>query len=123
MNRTGAPADCWLLCMTYVCYHLYHMCCEALKDSVPLTKLYGVTPDMSILLLHTFYQPVFYATYHQSSGGKAAFWVGFGECVGNALTHKLLDNRILSKDQILVSCSHITCYLQNVHYISIYILY
>ena len=32
-------------------------------------------------------------------------------------------NRILSKDQILVSCSHMTCYLQNLHYISIYIFY
>ena len=31
--------------------------------------------------------------------------------------------RILSKDQILVSCSHMTCYLQNLHYISINILY
>ena len=28
-------------------------------------------------------------------------------------------NRILSKDQILVSCSHMTCYQQNLHYISI----
>ena len=35
------------------------------------------------------------------------------------------NNRILSKDQILVSCSHMTCYLllQNLHYISIYIFY
>ena len=32
-------------------------------------------------------------------------------------------NRILSKNQILVSCSHMTCYLQNLHYISIYIFY
>ena len=31
--------------------------------------------------------------------------------------------RILSKDQILVSCSHMTCYLQKLHYISIYIFY
>ena len=30
---------------------------------------------------------------------------------------------ILSKDQILVSCSHMTCYLQHLHNISIYILY
>ena len=29
--------------------------------------------------------------------------------------------RILSKDQILVSCSHMTCYIQKLHYISIYI--
>ena len=26
-------------------------------------------------------------------------------------------NRILSKDQILVSCSHMICYIQNLHYI------
>ena len=32
-------------------------------------------------------------------------------------------NRILSKDQILVSCSHMTCCIQNLHYISIYIYY
>ena len=31
--------------------------------------------------------------------------------------------RILSEDQILVSCSHMTCYLQNLHYISIYIFH
>ena len=27
------------------------------------------------------------------------------------------------KDQILVSCSHMTCYIQKLHYISIYIFY
>ena len=32
-------------------------------------------------------------------------------------------NRILSKDQILVSCSNMTCSLQNLHYVSIYISY
>ena len=32
-------------------------------------------------------------------------------------------NRILSKDQILVLCSHMTFYLQDLHYISIYIFY
>ena len=32
-------------------------------------------------------------------------------------------NRILSKDQILVSCSHMTCHLQKIHYTSIYIYY
>ena len=50
----------------------------------------------SILLLYTFYQPVFYATHNQSypsaSEERAARWVGFGEHVGDALTHKLLDD-------------------------------
>ena len=93
MNRTGATANCWLLCMTYACYLLNHMSCEALKDSVPLAKLYGVTPGISILLLYTFYQSVFYATHNQSfpstSEDRAALWVGFGEHVHNALTQAL----------------------------------
>ena len=61
-----------------------------------LGMLYGVSPDISILLLYTFYQPVFYATYNQSypsaSEERAARWVGFGEHVCDALTHKLLDD-------------------------------
>ena len=95
MNRSGAPADCWLLCMIHASYILNHLSCEALGGNVPLGMLYGVSPDISILLLYTFYQPVFYATHHQSypssSEERAARWVGFGEHVGDALTHKLLD--------------------------------
>ena len=96
MNRSGAPADCWLLCMIHASYILNHLSWEALDGNVPLGMLYGVSPDISILLLYTFYQPVFYATHNQSypsaSEERAARWVGFGERVGDALTHKLLDD-------------------------------
>ena len=96
MNRSGAPADCWLLCRIHASYILNHLSCEALGGNVPLGMLYGVSPDISILLLYTFYQPVFYATHNQSfpssSEERAARWVGFGEHVGDALTHKLLDD-------------------------------
>ena len=51
--------------------------------------------DISIMLLYTFYQPVFYATHDQHSPSeseeRAAFWVGFGEHCGDTMTHKLLD--------------------------------
>ena len=62
-----------------------------------LGMLYGVSPDISILLLYTFYQPVFHhASHNQSypsaSEERAARWVGFGEHAGDALTHKLLDD-------------------------------
>ena len=30
MNRSGAPANCWLLCLIYVCYLLNHIACTAL---------------------------------------------------------------------------------------------
>ena len=66
MNRTGAPVDCWLLCMIHAPYILNHLSCEAFDGNVPLGMLYGVSPDISVLLLYTFYQPVFYDTHNQS---------------------------------------------------------
>ena len=57
--------------------------------------VYGVTPDISIHMMYTFYQSVYYASHNQSfpstSEEKHAFWVGFGEHVGDAITHKLLE--------------------------------
>ena len=95
MNRSGAPANCWLLCLIYVCYLLNHIACTALDGKIPLLALTGITPDISIILLFTFYQPVFYANYDQhfpsESEERAGYWVGFGEHCGDAMTHKILD--------------------------------
>ena len=95
MNRTGAPAHCWLLTLQYVCYILNHMSTASLGGQVPLQVLYGVTPDISIMLLYTFYQPVIYATHDKhfpsESEERAGFWVGFVEHCGDSLTHKVLD--------------------------------
>ena len=96
MNRSGAPANCWLLCLIYVCYLLNHIACNALDGKIPLLALTGITPDISIILLFTFYQPVFYATYDQhfpsESQERAGYWVGFGEHCGDAMTQKILDH-------------------------------
>ena len=95
MNRTGAPAYCWLLAFQYVCYILNHISTGSLGGQVPLQVLYGVTPDISIMLLYTFYQPIFYATHDQhfpsDSEERARYWVGFAEHCGDSLTHKVLD--------------------------------
>ena len=95
MSRTGAPAHCWLLTLQYVCYILNHISTASLGGQVPLQVLYGVTPDISIIILYTFYQPVFYATHDQhfpsDSEERAGFWVGFAEHCGDALTHMVLD--------------------------------
>ncbi|KAL7573453.1 hypothetical protein ACA910_013768 [Epithemia clementina (nom. ined.)] len=70
-------------------------------------RLTGITPDISILLLYVFYQKVYYATHDQSfpseSEERAAYWVGFGEHVGDALTHKLLDaetNKVIYRSAV-----------------------
>ena len=65
MNRSGTPANCRLLWLIYVCYLLNHIAWAALDGKIPLFALAGITPDISILLLFTFYQPVFYATHDQ----------------------------------------------------------
>ena len=51
--------------MIYVCYILNHIACGAWNGSIPLLVLYGITPDISIMLLYTFYHPLFYATHDQ----------------------------------------------------------
>ena len=57
------------------------------NGKIPLLALTGITADISIILLFTFYQPVFYATYDQQfpseSEGRAGYWVGFGEHCGD----------------------------------------
>ena len=96
MNRSGAPANCWLLCLIYVCYLLNHIACTALDEKIPLLALTGITPDISITILFTFYQPVVYTTYDQhfpsESEERAGYWVGFGEHCGGPMTHKILDH-------------------------------
>ena len=54
MNRSGSPADCWLLCMIHASYILNHLSCEVLGGNVPLGMLYVVSSDISIILLYTF---------------------------------------------------------------------
>ena len=72
-----------------------HSLCS-LDCKIPLFALTGIAPDISIVLLFTFYQPVFYATHDQhfpsKSKERASCWVGFGEHCGDAMTHKLLDH-------------------------------
>ena len=96
MNRSGAPTNCWILCLVYVCYLLNHIACTALHGKIPLFTLTGITPEISIIILFTFYQPVFYASYDQNfpseSEERAGYWVRFGEHCGDAMTHKILDH-------------------------------
>ena len=111
LNRTGACANCQLLCMSYACYLLNPVSCKSLNGQIPLTKLYGVTPDTSI-----FYdvQSVYYASHNQSfpstSEEEHAFWVSFGEHVGDAITQKLQDS---SSNKII--CRSAVCPADDLH--------
>ena len=62
-----------------MCYLLNHISSESLKGQIPLTNLYGVTPDITILMMYTFYQSVYYASHNQSFPAtceeKMHFWL------------------------------------------------
>jgi hypothetical protein len=93
MERTGAPGCTWLLCLVYVASLLNHLANSNLGGMPPLTKMYGVTIDISAYLNFYFYQPVLYAVdnkWPSESTEKAGRWVGVAHNVGDALTYKIL---------------------------------
>ena len=94
MNRTGAPPNCWLLCMMYVCILLNHLACAALGYEIPMTKMDGQTKDISALNCYHFYQPVYFsepnASFPSEPKERLGRWVGIAETVGDALTFKVL---------------------------------
>ena len=97
MNRSGSPADCWLLCLIYMCYLLNHMSCAALDGKIPIFCLnWYNTRHSIIILLFTIYQPVCYGIYDQKfpseSDERAGYRIGFGEHCGDAMTHELIDH-------------------------------
>ena len=94
MDRTGAPAFTWLLCLMYVAYLLNHTWSENIKN-VPITALLGITVDISVLLRFHFWQKVYFKAiepgYPSDSKERLGHIVGISEHVGHALTWKVLD--------------------------------
>ena len=97
MNRSGAPANTWLLCLMYVCLLLNHLASAALDWVPPKQKLTGQTPDISKFLHFSFYEPVYYHPYNDSfpsgSNEEQGWWVGIALNVGDALTYKILTKK------------------------------
>ena len=97
LDRTGAPAYTWLLCLKYVCYLLNH-CWDATIRNVPLTALTGVTVDISPLLRFHFWQPVYFRMDDDDAGfpsdSKEVFGhiVGISEHCGHMMTWKVLSH-------------------------------
>ena len=94
MNRSGAPAYCWLLCLLYVCFLLNRLSHSSLDHKVPLELLTGQKADISPLLQYYFYEKVYYAAHDpgfpSESTERLGRFVGFGENVGDAMTYKIL---------------------------------
>ena len=94
MNRSGAPADCWLLALMYVCYVLNVLFSATLGWVPPLQVLTGQTQDTSALFVCSFYEPVYYNPHYDgfpsSITEQLGRWAGVATHVGDALTFKIL---------------------------------
>ena len=98
MDRTGAPAYTWLLCLLYVCFLLNYTFCASV-GGIPMSNLTGSTVDISVLLRFWFWQKVYYmkddSDFPSSSKEGIGHIVGISENVGHALTWKILTNDTL----------------------------
>jgi hypothetical protein len=93
LDRSGAPAYTWLLCLMYVCFLLNNTVCEAV-DHIPIRMSMGSTNDISPLLCFHFWEPVYYkldnSDFLSDSREKRGHFVGISESVRHAMTFKIL---------------------------------
>jgi Reverse transcriptase (RNA-dependent DNA polymerase) len=107
MNRTGAPAQTWLLCIEYICYIMNHMSSENLDWKTPLQLLTGETSDISAITKFVFWERVYYTKanndFPSESNEEQGWFVGIADSVGDAMTFKVLSmktNRILYRSNV-----------------------
>ena len=98
LNRTGAPASMWLLCLLYVCFIMNRLAVASIGGRTPAEKVYGETPDISMIPRFQFWEPVYFSRNDMGDGknfpsksdeAKGRF-VGFSEDVGHKMTYKIL---------------------------------
>jgi hypothetical protein len=93
LDRSGAPAHTWLLCLQYTCYLLNHTYNTSIK-MVPLHALVGSTIDISPLLRFHFWERVYYkcvdSDFPSESREAVGHIVGISEHCGHAMTWKIL---------------------------------
>eukprot|EP00984_Skeletonema_dohrnii_P014343 scaffold6007_cov89-Skeletonema_dohrnii-CCMP3373.AAC.1 len=97
LNWSDAPPEAWYAAFEYVTFIMNRTAKERLNWRTPVEALNGQTPDISMLLHFTFWEPVFIANYRDK--GKKNFpstsdeiivrFVGFAEDVGHSCTFKV----------------------------------
>ena len=95
LDRTNAPPSTWLLAAQYLAKVHSLTSKETLCWEIPLTVRYGDTQDISALLAHQFYEPVYYLDDVGFPKTKASLghWVGVADNVGDVLCFKILTSK------------------------------
>ena len=103
LNWSDAPDKSWFLAFEYVTFIMNRTANETLNWRTPVEALTGQTPDISMLLHFTFWEPVFIGNYRGSGvrGAKKGKgfpsksdeilvrFVGYSEDVGHSCTFKV----------------------------------
>ena len=97
LDRTGTPDSVWYLAAQYIA-DIHNICSDSnlQNEMTPLQYQQEVTPDISVYLQFTFWQPILYLDHESSwteSKERSARWVGVAHGIGDALTFWILDDQ------------------------------
>ena len=98
LNWSDAPAAAWFAAFEYVTFIMNRTAKESLNWRTPVEALTGQTPDISMLLHFTFWEPVFIKNYKGSgknfpseSTEIIVRFIGYAEDVGHSCTFKVFN--------------------------------
>jgi hypothetical protein len=96
--RFGVYPEFWFHVMEYVAYILNRTAVESLGWRTPLETLTGQTPDISVIKMFRFWEPVYYqepvnAKFPKDSAYLRGRFVGFADSVGSDMTFKVYDEQ------------------------------
>ena len=86
--RTGAHPESWLWAYLYISDINNHCASKYLNWRTPTEKRHGYTPDISALLLYSFWEPIYYKfdEYTHQPKERKGHWLGISHHVGDKLT-------------------------------------
>ena len=107
LDFSDAPPYTWLLVLQCVCFIKNHVAQEKLGGRTAIEWVLGFTPDISVLLIFLFWEPVYYAVdeRHWPRDTREALgrFVGISDNVGYAITFKILteSKRVIYRSVVL----------------------
>jgi hypothetical protein len=95
MDRTGTPAEYWLLSLLHTAYILNRLATKHLGWLTPFEKATEQKPDISAIRAFRWWEPVYYAAAdsYPNTKERLARMVGIAEHQGDAMTWLLLDDQ------------------------------
>jgi len=97
-DYSGAPPEAWVLIVHYVMYIMNRTARSVLNHRTPYEKLYGQTPDISVMTQFQFWEPVLIhnhlTTFPSTSSKILVRFVGFSDSVGNAGCYKVYNEAV-----------------------------